>query len=186
MSTHKPGPATVSPAQRIAYPALGAALVTVATIFIQIPMPAGQGYANLGDGVIFILAALFGPLVGAAAGGIGSALADVLTGYAVWAPFTLIIKGLEGWIAARLVHETFRARGLTPPVLLGFVAAALWMMAGYFLAGALLAGSWEAAVVGLPFNALQGGVSLAAASALLGTLRAALRGTAHSKRPTAG
>ncbi|HEY8497562.1 MAG TPA: ECF transporter S component, partial [Limnochordales bacterium] len=81
-------------AHRVAYPALGAALVAAATMFVQIPMPAGQGYANVGDAVIFVFAALFGPTVGLAAGGIGSALADVLTGYAVWAPFTLVIKGV--------------------------------------------------------------------------------------------
>lgn len=174
-----------SAAHRVTYPALGAALVAAATMFVQIPMPAGQGYANVGDAVIFVFAALFGPTVGLAAGGIGSALADVLTGYAVWAPFTLVIKGVEGWIAGRLAHKAFRDRGLTAQAIFGFAVAGLWMMLGYFLAGALLSRSWEAAVAGIVFNAFQAGTSLVGAGALLAALRAALRGAAHSKRPSA-
>ncbi|MFS8666284.1 MAG: ECF transporter S component, partial [Limnochordales bacterium] len=156
-----------TPAQRVAYAALGAALVAVATMFVQIPMPAGQGYANVGEAAIFALAALFGPMVGLAAGGIGSALADVLTGYAVWAPFTLVIKGIEGWIAGRLAYEAFRARGVTAQVLLGFALASLWMMAGYFLAGAALAGSFAAAAAGIPLNLFQAAAGMAAGTALL-------------------
>jgi len=173
-----------SAAHRVTYPALGAALVAAATMFVQIPMPAGQGYANVGDTVIFVFAALFGPWVGLAAGAIGSALADVLTGYAVWAPFTLVIKGVEGWIAGRLAHEAFRARGLTAQVIFGLAVAGLWMMFGYFLAGALLSGSWEAAAAGIVFNAFQAGMSLAGAGALLAALRAALRGAAPRRRPS--
>jgi len=173
-----------SAAQRLAYAALGAALVAVATMFVQIPMPAGQGYANVGDAAIFVLSALFGPVIGLAAGGIGSALADVLTGYAVWAPFTLVIKGLEGWIAGRIAHEAFRARGVTPRVLAGFALAALWMMAGYLLAGAALAGSFAASLAGVPLNLFQAVASLAAGTALLYALRAALKGAVPSgQRP---
>jgi len=55
------------------------ALTCIATMLIQIPIP--LGYAHLGDSVILITAYLFGPVVGALAGGIGSAMADILTGY---------------------------------------------------------------------------------------------------------
>ncbi|HEY8418703.1 MAG TPA: ECF transporter S component [Limnochordales bacterium] len=169
-----------SEAQRLAYAAVGAALVAIATMFVQIPMPAGQGYANVGDAAIFLLAALFGPVVGLAAGGIGSALADVLTGYAVWAPFTLVIKGLEGWIAGRLAYEAFRSRGLSPQVFAGFAVAALWMMAGYFVAGAVLAGSFAAAAAGIPLNLFQAVGGIAAGSALLYALRPVLKGVTQS------
>ena len=54
------------------------ALTCIATMLIQIPIP--LGYAHLGDSVILITAYLFGPVVGALAGGIGSAMADILTG----------------------------------------------------------------------------------------------------------
>lgn len=174
-----------SETQRIAYAAVGAALVAVATMFVQLPMPAGQGYANVGDAAIFVLAALFGPVVGLAAGGIGSALADVLTGYAVWAPFTLVIKGLEGWIAGRLAYGAFRSRGLSPQVFAGFGVAALWMMAGYFVAGGILSGSFAAAAAGIPLNLFQAFAGIAAGSMLLYALRPLRKALAQSKgRPT--
>lgn len=66
----------------------------------------------------------------------------------------------------------------------GLAVAGLWMMFGYFLAGALLSGSWEAAAAGIVFNAFQAGTSLAGAGALLAALRAALRGAAPRRRPS--
>ena len=74
------------------------ALTTVLTIIIQIPVPQTKGYINLGDAMVMLSGALFGPLVGFVAGGVGSALADIVSGYAHWAPFTLLIKGFEGLV----------------------------------------------------------------------------------------
>ena len=42
------------------------------------PVPFTRGYIHLGDSMIFIAAILFGWRVGALAGGLGSALADVV------------------------------------------------------------------------------------------------------------
>ena len=42
------------------------------------------------------IALVFGWRIGGIAGGVGSALADALGGYFIWAPWTLIIKGIEG------------------------------------------------------------------------------------------
>ena len=67
------------------------ALTTVATIVIQIPTPT-KGYVNLGDTIVNISGWLLGGFYGGMAGGIGSALADIITGYAIYAPATLIIK----------------------------------------------------------------------------------------------
>ena len=57
-----------------------------------------EGYVNIGDSIIFVTSILFGPISGMIAGGFGSALADILTGYSHWALFTLLIKGFEGYI----------------------------------------------------------------------------------------
>lgn len=73
--------------------ALLAAFACVATMLIQVPTPT-KGYVNLGDCIVNISAWLLGPVYGAAAAGIGSAMADVISGYIVYAPATLIIKGL--------------------------------------------------------------------------------------------
>ena len=82
--------------------ALFAALTYVATNIIRVPIPATDGYINLGDCVVLLGAFLLGPVYGAAAGGIGSALADILSGYAVFAPGTFVIKALIAVIAAAL------------------------------------------------------------------------------------
>lgn len=70
------------------------ALVAVCTMVFQIPVSATQGYVHLGDSMFLLVGVFFGARYGMVAGGIGSALADVLSGYSHWAPFTLIIKGL--------------------------------------------------------------------------------------------
>ena len=84
--------------------ALFAALTCVATMLIHIPMPATNGYINLGDGMVLLGAFLLGPAYGFAAGGLGSMLADLLLGYASYAPGTFIIKGLTALVAALILR----------------------------------------------------------------------------------
>ncbi|MFX0169040.1 MAG: ECF transporter S component [Candidatus Hodarchaeota archaeon] len=86
----------------ISLTALMASLVAVLTILIQISVPATQGYFNFGEVGVYITAILFGPIIGAVAGGIGSMIADLATGYVLYAPGTLVIKGLEGFIVGYL------------------------------------------------------------------------------------
>ncbi|HME50981.1 MAG TPA: ECF transporter S component [Candidatus Lokiarchaeia archaeon] len=85
----------------IAVTAAFTALVFVATFSFRIPLPISGGYFNLGDVVIFVTALSFGPWIGAFAGGVGSMLSDMI-GYPIYAPWTLIIKGMEGLIVGLL------------------------------------------------------------------------------------
>lgn len=78
------------------------ALVCVATIVFSIYVPATQGFFNIGESMVFLSALLFGPFVGAFAGGVGSALADLLLGYPHYAGATLIIKACEGAVVGVL------------------------------------------------------------------------------------
>ena len=145
--------------RRLTLNALLVALTVAATLVIRVPTPATQGYINLGDAVIFAAALLFGPRTGALAGGLGSSLADLLGGYVHWAPFTLIIKGLEGVVVGLL----FRGSLLTGRrILLGCLAASAggaWMVSGYFLTESFLYG-WQPAVATIPGNAVQAVASL--------------------------
>lgn len=154
-------------ARRLAFQALLVAIVAVATMVIQVPMPGTQGYVNIGDAALFVIALLFGPRPGLVAGGVGSALADLLTGYAHWAPWTLVIKGLEGWMTGRLGHAALVARrraGLQ--ALAAMAVAGVWMVAAYFIAGSLME-SVAAALGSLPGNTIQASVSLVLAGAAL-------------------
>lgn len=147
--------------QKMITAALLTALVALATMAFQVPVPATKGYINLGDTVIFIAALLLGPKYGAVAGGIGSALADLLSPYAVWAPFTLVIKGLEGFIVGYIFYKIFAARSSVKAKAVSMMAGGLWMAVGYFGAGIILYGI-PAALVELPGNMFQ-----AAGSAVL-------------------
>jgi len=102
------------------------ALVTVGTLILRIPNPMG-GYFNVGDVMIFVSALTFGPLVGGFAGGVGSAIADMI-GFPLFVIPTLIIKGLEGFIAGLVTDK----KGVFRDVL-AVVVAGSEMIIGYFL-----------------------------------------------------
>jgi len=78
------------------------ALVFAATVCFTVYTPATKGYFNLGETMVYTAALLAGPWVGALAGGVGSALADVFLGFGYYAPGTLVIKGIEGFIVGYL------------------------------------------------------------------------------------
>ncbi|MEM3590438.1 MAG: ECF transporter S component [Candidatus Bathyarchaeia archaeon] len=79
-----------------------AALVCIATMGFSVYIPSTRGYFNLGETMVYASALLFGPMVGALAGGVGSMLADLLLGYYHYAPATLLIKALEGLVVGLL------------------------------------------------------------------------------------
>lgn len=132
------------------------ALVTVGTMVIKVPTPATQGYVNLGDAFIILSAFLFGPAMGFVAGGVGSALADILGGYAIWAPWTLVIKGFMGVIVGFLSLRS--GKGILSKAII-FAVAEAWMVLGYFTASLIMFG-YAAALVDVPSNMIQGAVGV--------------------------
>ena len=89
----------------LTYTALMTAFVFITTSVIKIPIPFTNGYIHAGDTAIFLGGILLGPIHGAVAAGIGSAMADLLGGYAHWALPTLLIKGLMGFIVGYFSSE---------------------------------------------------------------------------------
>lgn len=138
--------------KEIAVIGISIALVLVATMSIQVPIP-GQGYIHVGDGIILLLAAIYGSKTGALAGGLGSFLADLITGYAVWSPFSLVIKGIMGFVAG--LHSQDKVFSFKR-LIFSFLAIVI-MVSGYFLAEFTMTKTFEASLVSLPFNAIQGG-----------------------------
>ncbi|MBR6616808.1 MAG: ECF transporter S component, partial [Oscillospiraceae bacterium] len=80
--------------QKLVFSALLASLTCVCTMVIQIPGLTTGGYINLGDSIVLLCAWYAGGFYGAAAAGIGSMMADIFSGYAVYAPATFVIKAL--------------------------------------------------------------------------------------------
>ena len=137
-----------------------AAVVCVMTMVIQIPIP--LGYAHLGDAFILLTVAFLGKREGILAGGIGSAMADLLTGYTQWVLPTFLIKALLALIAGKLMYDKHNdcklasVRGA-----LAAVVSMAWMVLGYVVAGAALNGSMAAGLASAPGLAVKGVLNIA-------------------------
>ena len=122
---------------------------------IKIPTIATQGYIHLGDSMIFLAAIMFGKKKGAIAGGLGSAMADLLLGYTHWILPTFIIKALMGYgigiIADQESNNLINLRNI-----IALVFGASWMVFGYFVAGGIMKGSFLVAASSVPANLVQG------------------------------
>ena len=149
--------------QKLVLAALFAALCTVMTLVIQIPSPL-QGYLNLGDCAVLLAAWVLGPAYGAAAAGLGSMLADLLSGFAYYAPGTLAVKGAMAAAAGLLFRGiSRRSAHLLPAQLVSGIAAEGIMVAGYFGYACLLLGKGLGAAASVPGNVVQGLFGLAGA-----------------------
>ena len=133
----------------LAMTAVMTAIVFVLTRLVQVPTPA-KGYIHLGDAGVFFSAFAFGPWVGAVAGGLGTGLADITSGYLLWAPFTFLIHGAQGWVVGWTSERWAGVRGLVLSTLLGGAIVVI----GYLLAGIYLSGV-GAALGELPLNIIQ-------------------------------
>ena len=147
-----------------------AALTTAATLLIQIPSPT-KGYINTGDVLVNLSAWILGPVFGGAAAGIGSALADLISGYTVYAPATLIIKAAMAVVSALVSRRLMQKRETYFGLLTAAIAAELVMILGYAAFAGLLYGSLSTALLSVPENVVQGVFGAAASSAVYAMLR---------------
>lgn len=153
--------------RRLIFSALFTALCCAATMFIK--LPTAMGYVNAGDAVVLLGAFLLGPLWGAVAAGLGSALADVLNGYAMYAPGTLVIKFFMALMAGWLLRS-LAVKKPNPAAVLAGATAEILMICGYFFYECFILGYGLAALAGVPFNLIQGVFGAAAGAALFGAL----------------
>lgn len=164
--------------------ALMCAFTCIATMIIQIPTPT-LGYVHPGDCLVLLCGVILGPVVGTLAAGIGSALADLFTGYVFHVIPTLIIKGFTAWIAAvcfrRLMAKS--GRGQAAAFAAAGTLAEINMVFGYFInkiiltmfmAGSasqeMLAAGVTSALTGVPSNVMQGVTAVALGILLLPVL----------------
>lgn len=154
--------------QELVFTALMTALVFVATYLPHIPIP--LGYAHLGDAVIFLLALLAPRRSALVAACIGSALADLLGGFALWIVPTLVIK----FVMAEIVYRIGRSGDAIAPrasIIAALLLSSLWMAAAYTLAGAVLYASLPAALASSPGLLMEGLVNSILALLLLPILQ---------------
>lgn len=135
--------------------ALFAALSCVATMSIRIPTPGTGGYIHPGDAIVILSGVILGPVWGFFAGGIGSALSDLIGGYFIYVPITFVIKGLVALAAGLLyqkVGKNQKSRYIA--VILGGVADIILVAGGYFVCEFFIYGAGAAASI--PANIIQG------------------------------
>lgn len=145
--------------KNIVLTAMLVAMSYIATAFIKIPIP--LGYANFGNTILFIAVLFWGTRKGLFAGAVGSALADLLSPYAIWTIPTLLVKiGIAlavGLIGNRkgqsLKLGSFRT-------FLAVFSGGLMHVVGYVIAGAVLYGGLAAGISSAPALAMEAAVNI--------------------------
>ena len=147
-----------SKTKRIVITALMAAMVCVATMIIKIPSPM-KGYLNIGDCIVLLCGWLLAPGYGFIAAGLGSALADMFSGYLTYAPATFLIKGSMALIAFACFKLMNKRIGRLPSQIIGAVLAEIVMVLGYYVFEGFMYGFIPSAI-NIPANAVQGAAGL--------------------------
>ena len=151
---------------------LSIALVFVATCFINIRLPIGQGgLIHLGNVPLFLVAIILDKKIGAAAGAVGMGLFDLMGGWTPWAPATFIIVGLMGYTVGWIAEHKNDMMGY----ILAIVAACAIKIVGYYIAEALIYGNWIQPVMSIPGNLIQIGVAAVVVLPIVGVLKKALQ-----------
>ena len=145
-------------ALKVAVVAVLTAVVVVFTMIVRIPT--AKGYLNLCDVAICFIAFTFGPWTAFIAGGLGTALADLITGYALWAPTLFAVHGVEGFLVALIVRQkSGKAIPVFKKLLAGIVCIATVTLGYFVLAGIFISG-FSVAAAEVPGNIAQSGVGV--------------------------
>ena len=118
------------------------ALIYVVTAYLHIP--SHVGYTHVGDGLIYLAASLLPMPYAICAASIGALLADCLTGFAIWAPASVIIKAVTVLFFSSKKEKIITKRNLT-----ALLPSALLCFLGYYVYESLLISNFTAALSGL-------------------------------------
>lgn len=149
------------------------ALVFVATVFLNIKLPvtANGGLVHLGTAMLFITSILFGPKKGAIAGAIGMGLFDLISGWTLWAPFTLVARGLQGYVVGKIAWSKGRNGRSIIFNLLATILSVPVMLVGYYICEGILFHNWIVPVASIPGNIVQNVVGILVAIPVCAVLK---------------
>ena len=155
--------------------ALFIALTYLFTAFINVRLPiaANGGLIHLGNVPLFIGAVIFGKKTGMLAGGIGMGLFDLLSGWTLWAPFTLVIVGLMGYVVGRMTEKESHQNYFW--YVASIAAACVIKIVGYYLAEVIIYGNLLAPAASIPGNLVQIAVAAVIVLIVIGPLNKAAR-----------
>ena len=140
-------------------------LVFVATVFINIKLPitAKGGLVHLGTAMLFIASIVFGPKKGAIAGAVGMGLFDLMGGWTLWAPITIISRGLQGYIVGKIAWSNGRNGNNVGFNILATIVSVPLMIAGYYIGERIIFDSWILPAASIPGNLVQNIVGICVA-----------------------
>ena len=119
------------------------AVVFVFTAYLHIP--SHTGYTHVGDGFIYLAACLLPLPYAMFVGSAWALLADCLTGFAIWAPGSVMIKA-----AAVLFFSSKSQKIVTLRNALALIPASVLCIGGYYLYESLITGNFVAPLAGIP------------------------------------
>jgi uncharacterized membrane protein len=142
--------------RRIVFSAMFIAIVVVAT-FINVPFPgAAGGLVHLGTLVMLTISMKYGKFYGMIGGGVGMFIFDVLGGWMAWAPGTLVVRLLMGYVVGVIAYDKVKGQGQSVlKNIIAFFAGLIVMVVGYYLYEAIFLTTFEAALVSIPGNLIQ-------------------------------
>lgn len=138
------------------------ALVFVATLLLNIKLPisANGGLVHLGTAMLFIIAFVFGPKKAAIAGAVGMGLFDLVSAYTLWAPITIVARGLQGYLVGKIAWSNGRAGNSVGFNILAAIASIPVMLAVYYVGEAIIYGNFVVPAASIPGNIVQNVVGL--------------------------
>lgn len=138
--------------RRLCQCAIFAAVIYVFTAYLHVP--SFNGYTHIGDGFLYLAASLLPTGYAAAAGAVGAGLADLLSGYSIWAPATLVIKALTACFFTSRAPSFLCRRNLW-----ALLPAAALCGAGYYLYECAITDNFAAPAAGIPGYLIQSALS---------------------------
>ena len=136
----------------ISISALFAALVYIFTALFHIPINAG--YIHVGDAFIYLVASVLPLPYAIAAAVIGAGFSDLLSGFAIWVPGTVVIKLVTVLLFTSKKEKIFNLRNV-----IALVGALLVCVGGYYVYEGIITGNWLSAIESIPSNIIQSVVS---------------------------
>ena len=138
------------------------ALVFLSTFFLNIKLPisVNGGLVHLGTGMLFIASILFGPKKGALAGAIGMGLFDLVGGWLLWAPITIVARGLQGFIVGKIAWSKGRKGSSIALNVTATIVSIPFMIAVYYFGEVILYGNWIVPLTSIPGDLLQNALGM--------------------------
>lgn len=144
--------------RKLALTGVFGALIIILTL-VHIPSPLGIGYVHIGDMAIYVACAFLPFPYAMISAGCGSAIADLIVeGGAIYAPITLVVKGLTALVVSLILRN--RKLKIWQVILADF-AGALIINFGYWGANMIFFGQTLTAIVStIGFDLIQTAIGL--------------------------